>query len=61
MLPVTAEAAGSSSVVPAIPSKPLKNDWFIQLKPTTQRAKATALLHSSPRRPERAALWIAPA
>src|SRR5260370_40071749 len=37
-------------VVPAIPSKPLRNDWFIQLQPTTQPTKATALLRSSPRR-----------
>src|SRR5260370_19520782 len=45
-------------VVPAIPSKPLRNDWFVQLQPTTQPTKTTALLRSSPRRPERAALLI---
>ena len=45
------EVASSSLVVPAIPSKPLRNDWFIQLQPTR-----AALLRSSPRLPERAAL-----
>jgi hypothetical protein len=45
---VTAEVASSSLVVP-----PLRNDWLIQLQPATQPTKATALLRSSPRRPER--------
>src|SRR5207249_9788389 len=57
---VTAEAAGSSPVVPAIPSKPFRNDWLIQLKPTTQRTKPTELFLSSQRRPDHPAREIAP-
>lgn len=48
LLPVTAEAVGSSPVVPDIPSKTLGKDWCWKLQPTTQPTKASALLHSSP-------------